>query len=112
VICPRCKIAYQPPMDAVRRLGLSNENTQGVKFYRGKGCEYCKASGYKGRTGIYELMSINEEIQDMVLRRESSHRIKEAAIRGGMLTLKADATEKVLLGVTTLEETLRVIYSG
>ncbi len=112
VICPRCKMAYQPPMDAVRRLGLTSENTQGVKFYRGRGCEYCKGTGYKGRTGIYELMAVNDEVRDLALNRESGHRIREAAIRNGMVTLKSDATEKVLLGITTLEETLRVIYSG
>lgn len=112
VICPRCKVAYQPPMDAVRRLGISQENTQGVKFYRGKGCDFCKGTGYKGRTGIYELMAVNDEIRELALERASSQKIKEAAIRGGMVTLKADATEKVLLGMTTLEETLRVVYSG
>jgi type II secretory ATPase GspE/PulE/Tfp pilus assembly ATPase PilB-like protein len=112
VICSRCKIAYQPPMDAVRRLGLSPENSQGVKFYRGKGCEYCKGTGYKGRTGIYELMAINDEIRELALSRASSQQIKEAAIRNNMITLKSDAIEKVLLGVTTLEETLRVVYSG
>lgn len=112
MICPRCKVSYQPPMDAVRRLGINTESTQGVKFYRGKGCDYCKGTGYKGRTGIYELMTVNDEIRDLALKRASSHHIREAAIANGMVTLKADATEKVLLGMTTLEETLRVIYSG
>jgi type IV pilus assembly protein PilB len=112
MICPRCKVSYQPPMDAVRRLGINTDSTQGVKFYRGKGCDYCKGTGYKGRTGIYELMTVNDEIRDLALKRASSHHIREAAIANGMVTLKADATEKVLLGMTTLEETLRVIYSG
>jgi type II secretory ATPase GspE/PulE/Tfp pilus assembly ATPase PilB-like protein len=57
-------------------------------------------------------MTINDEIRDLALKRASSHHIREAAIANGMVTLKADATEKVLLGMTTLEETLRVIYSG
>ena len=112
VICPKCKIAYQPPMDAVRRLGMSSENSQGVKFYRGRGCDACKGKGYKGRTGIYELMVMNEEVRELILNRASSHHIKEAAMRNNMITLKSDAIEKVLLGVTTLEETLRVVYSG
>jgi len=112
VICNKCKIPYQPPMDAVRRLGLSVDAAQNVKFYRGRGCDYCKGKGYKGRTGIYELMAMSDEIRDLCLSRASSHVIREAAIRNGMPTLKADAVEKVLLGVTTLEETLRVIYSG
>jgi type IV pilus assembly protein PilB len=111
-ICPKCKTSYQPPMDAVRRLGLSTENTQGVKFYRGRGCDHCKNTGYKGRIGIYELMAINDEIRELTLERASSHKIKEAATRNNMISLKSDATEKVLLGMTTLEETLRVIYSG
>jgi type II secretory ATPase GspE/PulE/Tfp pilus assembly ATPase PilB-like protein len=105
-------MAYQPPMDAVRRLGMNTENAQGVKFYRGKGCEFCKGTGYKGRTGIYELMVVNDEIRELALQRASSNRIREASIENGMITLKADAIEKVLLGVTTLEETLRVVYSG
>jgi type II secretory ATPase GspE/PulE/Tfp pilus assembly ATPase PilB-like protein len=112
VICPKCKVAYQPPMDAVRRLGMNTENSAGVKFFRGRGCEHCKGTGYKGRTGIYELMVVNDEIRELSLERASSHRIKEAAIRNNMITLKSDATEKVLLGMTSLEETLRVIYSG
>ena len=73
---------------------------------------YCKNKGYKGRTGIYELMLMNDEIRELCLERASSHVVKEAAIRNGMLTLRSDAVEKVLLGVTTLEETLRVVYSG
>jgi type IV pilus assembly protein PilB len=112
VICPKCKMAYQPPMDAVRRLGMSTENNQGVKFYRGRGCDHCKGTGYKGRLGIYELMAVNDEIRELALERASTNRIRDAAVRNGMVTLKSDATEKVLLGMTTLEETLRVIYSG
>lgn len=112
VICPRCKTAYQPPMDAVRRLGISADSSQGVKFYRGRGCDYCKNTGYKGRSGIYELMVMNDELRDLALQRASGHAIRDAAIRNGMISLKADAIEKVLLGVTTLEESLRVVYSG
>lgn len=112
VICPRCKTSYQPPMDAVRRLGMSADPGQGVKFYRGRGCDFCKGTGYKGRCGIYELLTVNDEIRDLALQRASGHQIREAAIRNGMITLKQDAIEKVLLGVTTLEESLRVVYSG
>lgn len=112
VICPRCKTSYQPPMDAVRRLGMSGDAGQGVKFYRGRGCDYCKNTGYKSRCGIYEMMAVNDEVRDLALQRASGHQIREAAIRGGMITLKQDAIEKVLLGVTTLEESLRVVYSG
>jgi type IV pilus assembly protein PilB len=111
-ICSKCKVAYQPPMDAVRRLGMNLEADQSVTFYRGAGCDNCRGSGYKGRVGIYELMLMNDEIRDLTMERAGSHRIKEAAIRNGMLTLKQDAIEKVLLGMTTLEETFRVVYGG
>jgi type IV pilus assembly protein PilB len=112
MICPRCKGAYTPPPDAIRRLGMNIDTGTKVKFYRGKGCEVCKQSGYKGRVGVYEMMMLNDPLRELALARASSHRIKEVAIQSGMKTLKDDATEKVLLGVTTLEESLRVIYAG
>jgi type IV pilus assembly protein PilB len=112
VICPRCKAAYTPPPDAIRRLGMNIDTGAKVKFYRGKGCDACKQSGYKGRVGVYELMVMNDEIRELALARASAHRVKEAATQSGMKTLKDDATEKVLLGITTLEESLRVIYAG
>jgi type IV pilus assembly protein PilB len=112
VICPRCKAAYTPPPDAIRRLGMNIDTGAKVKFYRGKGCDSCKQSGYKGRVGVYELMVMGDDLRELALARASAHRVKETAITGGMKTLKDDATEKVLLGITTLEESLRVIYAG
>jgi type IV pilus assembly protein PilB len=97
VICPRCKASYTPPPDAIRRLGMNIDTGTKVKFYRGKGCDSCKQSGYKGRIGVYELMVMNDEIRELALARASSHRIKEVAIQSNMKTLKDDATEKVLL---------------
>jgi len=111
-ICPKCKVPYHPPLDAVRRLGMTVDSGQPVTFYRGAGCDSCRGTGYKGRIGIYELMGMSDEIRDLAMERAGSHRIKEAAIRNGMSTLKQDAIEKVLLGVTTLEETFRVVYGG
>jgi type IV pilus assembly protein PilB len=111
-ICPRCKSAYTPPPDAIRRLGMNIDTGTKVKFYRGKGCDICKHSGYKGRVGVYELMVMNDPIRELALQRASSHVVKDTAIQYGMKTLKDDATEKVLLGMTTLEESLRVIYAG
>jgi type IV pilus assembly protein PilB len=111
LICPKCKSGYSPPADAIRRLGMHVDG-QKVKFYRGTGCDYCKNTGYKGRVGVYEMMVMNDPIRELALARASSHRIKEVAVQSGMKTLKDDATEKVLLGMTTLEESLRVIYAG
>ena len=112
VICPKCKESYNPPLDAIKRLGIAQEQNSSVTFYRGRGCEFCRGSGYKGRVGVYELMPITDRIRDLILARQSSYATREAAVQDGMKTLKDDAMEKILLGVTTLEESLRVIYSG
>jgi len=112
LICPRCKEEYQPPASALSRLGFDVSNSEQVKFYRGAGCYHCSRKGYRGRIGVYELMLINDEIRELILRKSSSMDIKEAAVRSGMITLKDDVLEKILLGLTTLEEALRVIYAG
>ena len=112
VVCPKCKEQYTPPRDAVGRLGIEIEGEAKITFYRGRGCDHCHGSGYKGRLGVYELMLITDRVRDLVLQKSSSHVIREAAIDGGMKTLKDDAVAKILLGQTTLEECLRVIYAG
>jgi type IV pilus assembly protein PilB len=112
VVCPKCKEQYTPPRDAVGRLGIEFESDAKVTFYRGRGCDHCRGSGYKGRIGVYELMLMNDRLRDLVLQKSSSHLLREAAIDAGMKTLKDDAVAKILLGQTTLEECLRVIYAG
>lgn len=112
LICPKCKETYVPPKDAVKRLGIPVEGDGEVTFSRGRGCDFCKGTGYKGRIGIYELMPITDNIRDLILAKSSSYEIKEAAIQAGMKTLKDDAMQKILLGLTTVEESLRVIYAG
>lgn len=111
-ICPKCKEQYKPPLDAVKRLGIPLDGDSTVTFYRGRGCDHCKGTGYKGRIGVYELMIMNDKIRDLVLTRSSSHLMREAAVQVGMKSLKEDAMEKILLGTTSLEESMRVIYSG
>lgn len=112
LVCPKCKEQYQPPRDAIKRLGIEVDGNTKVTFYRGRGCDHCRGMGYKGRIGVYELLIVNDRIRDLVLQKASSHLIREAAIESGMKTLKDDAIAKILLGQTTLEECLRVIYAG
>lgn len=112
LICPKCKESYSPPRDAVKHLGMNIEEGTDVTFFRGRGCDFCKGTGYKGRVGIYELMPITDKIRDLILARASSYAIKEAAVEAGMKTLRDDAMQKILLGLTTVEESLRVIYAG
>jgi len=113
-VCVKCKEPYAPPKDALKRLGMNLDllDKSEVTFFRGRGCDTCKGTGYKGRIGVYELMPVNDKVRELILARASSYAIREAAIEAGMRTLKDDAMEKILLGVTTLEESLRVIYSG
>ena len=113
-ICAKCKEPYSPPKDAIKRLGMNLDvlDKSEVTFYRGRGCDLCKGTGYKGRIGVYELMPVNDKVRELILARGSSYAIREAAIEAGMRTLKDDAMEKILLGMTTLEESLRVIYAG
>jgi len=111
VICPDCKEAYTPPVEAFRRLNIAMD-LDSVTFYRGKGCEKCLHAGYRGRCGVFELMVINDHIRELILKRAPSHALRQEALEAGMITLRQDAMQKILEGITTMEEALRVIYSG
>jgi len=102
-VCPYCKKPFTPPEAALEYWGLSNVDN--ANFMQGNGCFNCMDKGYKGRTGIYEILIIDEMVQDMILKRNSSQEIARAAIQAGKLkTLKDDAAKKILQGITTLEE--------
>jgi len=102
-ICPYCKEPYTPSRKALEQFGLTD--VEDASFQRGKGCFNCMNTGYKGRTGIFEILTNDELVQDMILRKCSTQEITRAARQAGNLrTLKDDAAEKVLRGVTTLEE--------
>jgi type IV pilus assembly protein PilB len=109
-ICSRCKVAYSPPPEALGRLGADVRLDSDVTFYRGQGCESCRGTGYRGRIGIFELMIISDTIRDMFVHSASSTEIKAQAIREGMRTLRDDGLEKVMSGVSTIDEILRVVY--
>ncbi len=109
-ICTHCKEAYAPPPEALHRLGLKPDEGEAVVFYRGRGCDRCKRSGYKGRTGVFELMVMTEPIRQLVLKGASASGIQADAIAEGMKTLGSDGVLKVLEGSTTVEELLRVVF--
>jgi type IV pilus assembly protein PilB len=108
-ICPKCIQSYEASSDTLRKLGL-NIKSESVTLYRGRGCDYCKYTGYRGRTGIFEVMKIDDEIRNLIVRKASSTEIRETARRKGMKTLLEAGLEKVLEGTTTLEEVIRVVY--
>jgi type IV pilus assembly protein PilB len=102
-VCPYCKEPYRPVESALVAWGLGK--AENAHFQRGKGCYQCMNSGYKGRTGIFEVLVNDEVIQQMILERKSSQEITRTAVAEGRLrTLKDDAASKVLQGITTLEE--------
>ncbi len=108
-ICPDCRQAYEPPTHELRELGLGDDSKQ--LFYVGAGCAKCFDTGYRGRTGIYELMTISEDIREMVYQRQTAGAIKKVALDSGMQTLRMDGARKVTAGVTTIAEVLRVTQS-
>ena len=102
-VCPYCKEPYRPPQAALVAWGL--DKVENANFQRGKGCYQCMNTGYKGRTGIFEVLLNDEAVQEMILKRKSAQDITRAAVADGKLrTLKDDASSKVLQGITTLEE--------
>ena len=109
-ICPDCKEAYVPQAHELRELGIGTD-VGDITFYSGSGCAKCFDTGYRGRTGIYELMGINDDIREMIYRRETAGAIKRKALEYGMQTLRMDGARKVQSGITTIAEVLRVTQS-
>ncbi|MDP2980473.1 MAG: type II secretion system ATPase GspE [Candidatus Omnitrophota bacterium] len=106
-ICSECKKEYKPSESELLEFCISKEKIKGMKFYKGKGCQKCNDSGYKGRTGLYELLVVDDKIRDLVVKRESLASIRNAACEGGMKTLRENGLKKVMEGITTIEEVLR-----
>ncbi|MDR2548851.1 MAG: type II secretion system ATPase GspE [Desulfobulbus sp.] len=110
-ICPHCRETYIPPPAFLERAGLSADEFAGRELYRGVGCPQCLETGYKGRIGIYELMSLTAEMKNLILTTSDAGQIKREALASretGMMTLRQDGLRKVLAGLTTLEEVFRV----
>ncbi|SNZ06691.1 type IV pilus assembly protein PilB [Persephonella hydrogeniphila] len=108
-ICNNCKTEYKPSKKeeiVIKNAGFEvNENT---KLYKGLGCKICNFTGYKGRTGIHELLKVDEEIKGMLIEKKSTEEIKQTAIQKGMKTLRQDAVMKALEGITTIDEVIKV----
>ena len=108
VICPDCKEPTSYPAETLAKVGLSPD--PGLVFYRGRGCTKCGGTGYRGRTGVMEILVVDPAIHTLIRDRSDSRLIKEAAVARGMKTLMDDALTKALFGHTTVEEVLRVAY--
>ncbi len=110
-ICPRCRQAYTPREQELEAFGTPEQTAGTDVLYTGRGCEYCRLTGYRGRTAIYETLVNSERIRELTLQRSPSTEILRAALAEGMRTLRQAGWEKVRKGVTTVEEVLRVTQS-
>jgi type IV pilus assembly protein PilB len=108
-ICNNCKEPYKYPEELLMRFGTDLSELNGKELYRGRGCENCRYTGYRGRIGIFEVFVMNTEIADLILRRAPISEIRDAAVASGMTTLLQDGWRKVLAGITTPQEVLRVV---
>ncbi len=107
VLCDHCKEPYKPDM-ALQTLGVRPDRLRKYTFYRAAGCDQCFHTGYRGRIGIYEIMLMGYKLKTMIQRTYDSFQIKQEALKLGLVTLRRDGIEKVLRGITTIEEVVRV----
>jgi len=109
-ICPHCKKPHSAPPEVLEYWGLTNNRK--ARFLHGTGCFNCMHTGYKGRTGIYEVLLIDDMIQNMILKKQSSQKIGRAAKEAGsFMTLKEDAAQKIKQGITTFEEAASAVLT-
>src|SRR3989338_4007110 len=113
-VCPDCKTEDKDQPAEIKDMiarDMRLSSGEGIKFFKGKGCKICNATGYFGRTAIYEILLVNEAIKELILKKVSSAVIKNAAVLNGMYTLRQDGWRKVIAGVTTPEEVMKLTES-
>lgn len=108
ILCSDCKEPYTPDEISLNGIGITQNQIKNSIIYKAKGCEKCLNTGYKGRIGIFEIMTLGYKLKNLILKTYDSYRIKEEALRLDLVTLRQDGIQKVLNGITTIEEVLRV----
>ena len=106
-ICVQCKEEVPPAEELLADLGMTTADVADKRFFRGRGCETCNNTGYKGRVGLYELMIVNDTIREMIMQNASVDDLRKTAVGFGMVTLRESGMSKAFEGVTTLEEVVR-----
>jgi type IV pilus assembly protein PilB len=106
-ICNYCKEPVETQLTALTNVGFRENEARGIRLFRGRGCERCSNTGYKGRVGLYEVMEIDDELREMILAGGSSFELRQRALQKGMMGLRGSGLEKIRLGVTTIEEVVR-----
>jgi len=109
VLCPECKEAYVPDDESLTNIGIDKGMLKGHRIiYKRKGCPACMNTGYRGRTAIFEMMTLNDHLRKLILKTSDANEIRKEAIKSEMKTLLQDGARKVLEGITTIEEVFRV----
>ena len=106
-ICNNCKTEYTPAEEQLMELELRNEDVAGKTVYYGKGCEMCNTTGYKGRLGLYEIMLLDDDVRDMIIKHASTQVLRAEAKKRGMRTLRHSGLMAIYDGITTIEEVVR-----
>jgi type IV pilus assembly protein PilB len=106
-ICPKCREQYEPREEELMELGLLPEDIGGRKLFRGKGCDNCHGSGYRGRLAIFEIMGMNDTLRDMVMKKASTNVLRDTARKFGMRTLRESGLMAIYDGLTTIDEVVR-----
>jgi len=106
-VCKDCKVEHPTPPEALMEIGFNAEESNHLKTFKGRGCQTCNGTGYKGRVGLYEVMEVTDEIRELILIGASSLELRKRAIDDGMLTLRESGLHKIRNGITTIEEVVR-----
>ena len=106
-VCPRCREAYVPTEDELQQLSLTPEDLQGRQIYRGRGCDFCNGSGYKGRMGLFEIMVLDDELRELIIQNASTQLLRAEALKRGMRTLRQSGLLGIFDGLTTIDEVVR-----
>jgi type IV pilus assembly protein PilB len=110
-ICTNCRAEFEPTEELLWELDLSPDEVRGRTFYFGRGCDQCNNTGYRGRTGIFEMMRLDDALKDLILQESSTSLIREEARKRGMRTLRDSGLMAIFDGITTIEEVIKATIS-
>ncbi len=110
-ICENCKTPFEPTEAQLTELGLTPDDVHGKKFHYGRGCDKCNNTGYRGRTGIFEVMTFNDQIRDLIMKQASTNILREASQKAGMRLLRDNGLATIYDGISTIDEVIKVTIS-
>ena len=106
-VCEKCKQPEEVPLQALLNVGFLEAEAPNIEIYRGRGCDECNQRGYKGRTGIYEVMVVTDDIRELILSGASAVELRRKAMEEGMIGLRQSGLQKIRDGITTIDEVVR-----